>query len=76
MDTTTEPRSARHGGGADRAETYLSQIRNILAWMLVLWVVSVAAAAGVGVYLGSHSAQDGTSQTGIACQPAGTINPC
>jgi hypothetical protein len=62
MDISTENpaghRSAQvHADHIGNMGRYIYQIRNMLAWMLVIWLASIAAAVGAGIYLGAHSSQ-------------------
>jgi hypothetical protein len=79
MDTSTGLPDSRHAQAqADhigRMGSYLYQIRNMLAWMLVLWVISVAAAAGVGIYLGVHGSPASSSSSSCLSQ-GGTDSSC
>lgn len=82
MNTMQAPPSGGHrgaaGAGTDHIGNmgrYLYHIRNMLAWMLALWVLSVAAAVGVGVYLGSHTASQAGQSQGSLCQSLGGTDP-
>lgn len=63
MTTTTTTGPGRHGGQGDNTERYLLQIRNMIGWMLVLWLLSIAAAVGAGFYVGHHSAQQAAASS-------------
>ena len=78
MDISTEtPRG--HRASQDQTDyigkmgIYLYQIRNMLAWMLAFWIISIAAAVGVGIYLGAHSS--GQGQASPACLSQGGTDP-
>lgn len=71
MDISTEPRQARHGGPADNTEKYLYQIRNMLAWIMILIGLSIAAGIVTGVVVASHSGH----QAAASCQSQGGIDP-
>jgi hypothetical protein len=81
MDISTEaPRQghaiqaqADHIGNMGR---YIYQIRNMLAWMLAFWVISIAAAAGVGIYLGVHSGQQAATSSSNCLSQGGTDPSC
>lgn len=81
MDASTETPQARH---ADQAHadhignmgTYLYQIRNMLGWMLALWLISIAAAVGVGIYLGAHSGQQAATTSSNCQSQGGTDSSC
>jgi hypothetical protein len=66
MDISTENPAAHraaqvHADHIGNMGTYIYHIRNILGWMLAIWLISIAAAVGVGIYLGAHSGQVASS---------------
>jgi hypothetical protein len=79
MPTEAPQRSRAAQADADRIGnmgTYIYQIRNMLAWMLAIWLVSIAAAVGVGIYLGAHSNSPASTASSTCQSLGGTDTSC
>jgi flagellar basal body-associated protein FliL len=72
MNITAEPRTERRADAAESVR-YLRQIRNMIAWVLIIWAVTIAAAVGVGIYLG-HTASQASSSGSTANCPGTAIS--